>query len=308
MRGDCLGANRLNADVRTPHMDALAARGVNLPRHFTTFPKCVPARVSLATGRYPHTGGYRTIHQHLPADRPNVLKTLLEGGYAAAVFGLNHCWEHLFEASQTPPELKPGQRGLRVDHHSWTAGHRAIYEDCRTRLRPPAGSRARADLDRPLTAATDYDGSADLHWDSEAVTRQAVHFLTGSDAAAGGGGAWDGTRPFFMQVNWSPPHPPYAAPEPWYSMFDPDRIEAFPHRLPDGAPLALRKQREHRTGADADNGLLRRMQAVYYGMIARVDEQVGRVLAALGARGGGGGHGGALDLGPRRLCGAVRAG
>lgn len=30
MRGDCLAANRLNPDAQTPHLDALAARGVNL--------------------------------------------------------------------------------------------------------------------------------------------------------------------------------------------------------------------------------------------------------------------------------------
>ena len=136
MRGDCLGASGENPDIRTPHMDALASRGVNLARHFTCFPKCVPARVSMMTGRYPHTDGFRTIQQHLPADRPNLLAQLIEAGYESAVFGLNHCWENMLEASHTPPELEPGQRGLRVDHHSWTRGYREVYDECQRSLAP----------------------------------------------------------------------------------------------------------------------------------------------------------------------------
>ena len=68
-------------------------------------------------------------------------------------------------------------------------------------------------------------------------------------------------------------------------MYDPDAIEAYPHALPEGAPLSLRKQRELRTGEDADRALLRKMQAVYYGMISRVDEQMGQIIRALDAAG-----------------------
>ena len=111
MRGDCLGANQLNGDIQTPHMDALADRGVNLMRHFTTFPKCVPARVSMMTGRYCHTDGFRTIFEHLPADRPNLLKSVLDHGYQTAVFGLNHAWEHMLEASHTRPNSRQDNKG-----------------------------------------------------------------------------------------------------------------------------------------------------------------------------------------------------
>ncbi|MEO0963741.1 MAG: sulfatase-like hydrolase/transferase [Planctomycetota bacterium] len=272
MRGDCLGANELNPDIRTPHMDHLAARGVNLTRHFTCFPKCVPARISMMTGRYAHTDGFRTIQQHLPADRPNVLKTLLDLGFETAVFGLNHVWEHLFEASHTPPTLAAGQQGLRIDHHSWTAAFRDIYDDCQADAPDPAIWRDRVDLDRPLTSDTDYRGDVDWHWSSEAVTRQAIRMLTE---------VRDPDRRLYLQVNLSPPHPPYAAPQPWYARYDPDSIEPFPHDLPKGAPLSLRAQREHRTGLHPDAGLLRRMQAVYYAMIERVDEQVGRIVQAI---------------------------
>ena len=40
--------------IRTPNLDALAARGVRFADAYTNSPICVPARASLATGRYPH--------------------------------------------------------------------------------------------------------------------------------------------------------------------------------------------------------------------------------------------------------------
>jgi choline-sulfatase len=46
----CCG-NRL---VRTPHLDALAARGTRFRWAYCNCPICVPLRASLATGRYAH--------------------------------------------------------------------------------------------------------------------------------------------------------------------------------------------------------------------------------------------------------------
>lgn len=40
--------------VKTPNLDRLAARGTRFSNAYTTSPICVPARSSLATGRYPH--------------------------------------------------------------------------------------------------------------------------------------------------------------------------------------------------------------------------------------------------------------
>ena len=40
--------------VKTPNLDALAARGTRFPKAYTPSPICVPARASFATGLYPH--------------------------------------------------------------------------------------------------------------------------------------------------------------------------------------------------------------------------------------------------------------
>ena len=269
MRGDCLAANRLNPDIHTPHLDAFATSGVNFSRHYTSFPKCVPARVSLTTGRYCHTDGYRNIFQHLPASAPDLLASLLNRGYEIALFGKNHCWENLLEATHTPPELAPGQSGHRIAHHSWTSSFRPIYEQLQSELAPSPSARATHLADPVKPFAT--------HWADEAYTRQSIHFL---DTVR------DPTRPFYLHVNIESPHPAYAA-EPAGSpfLYDPDSITRFTPGAPTDAPLSLRAMREVRLQGKNDEATLRRIQAAYYGMISRVDEQIGRILAALEAQG-----------------------
>lgn len=44
--------------VQTPHLDRLAARGTRFTNAYTTCPICVPARASLASGRYVHQTGH----------------------------------------------------------------------------------------------------------------------------------------------------------------------------------------------------------------------------------------------------------
>ncbi len=41
-----------HALVRTPHLDRLAASGARFSAAYTNCPICVPARASVATGRY----------------------------------------------------------------------------------------------------------------------------------------------------------------------------------------------------------------------------------------------------------------
>jgi len=47
-----------NPVIQTPNLDRLARRGARFTRAYTTCPICVPARASLATGRYVHQIGY----------------------------------------------------------------------------------------------------------------------------------------------------------------------------------------------------------------------------------------------------------
>jgi len=50
-RGDCLGLYKNAHPVMTPHLNQLAAEGVNFTRAYADCPICMPQRVTMLTGR-----------------------------------------------------------------------------------------------------------------------------------------------------------------------------------------------------------------------------------------------------------------
>jgi arylsulfatase A-like enzyme len=70
-------------------------------------------------------------------------------------------------------------------------------------------------------------------------------------------------RPFFCYLSWGPPHTPYRAPE-QYQKYDPAKLELRPN-----VPEAMR------------NNKVRQGLAGYYDLCGALDDQLGRVLAAL---------------------------
>ncbi len=256
MRGDCAGFMG-NPDIRTPNFDAFARQGVVFERHMTVFPKCVPARINLMTGRYSHTDGYRTINQLMLPGEPNLLDRFQENGYETAVFGKNHCWDReTFESD--------------IDYRS----HKPPYDEFMEGRPGMVETEPDPDGARPLDleGGWHYVGSNTRHMPDEAYAEQAVDFLTNRR---------DRSRPFFLQLNFESPHPVYGVEEPWFSMYDRDAVEPWPHQLPKNAPLPMVKQREVRTGLEDRSDAAREVQCVYYGMISKVDHLFGPVLEAI---------------------------
>jgi choline-sulfatase len=93
-RWDAMGCS--GGWVDTPNLDRLAAEGVRFTRCVTTSPICVPARLSLATGLYPHnTGVWRNVHYTMPPETDNWMRELKRLGYRTSVFGKTHLHPHV---------------------------------------------------------------------------------------------------------------------------------------------------------------------------------------------------------------------
>src|SRR5690242_11119786 len=81
-----------NAQVRTPSLDRLAQSGLTYDLTFTPHPLCVPARVSMWTGAYPHDHGVRTNELRTSRAVDNYLRSFKCAGYRLALFGKDHCF------------------------------------------------------------------------------------------------------------------------------------------------------------------------------------------------------------------------
>lgn len=80
-----------NQEVRTPNIDAVAAKGRRYTQAFLTASSCSPSRSSIITGRYPHNlGPAAELHLGISPKIPWVTTTLMEHGYYTALVGKNH--------------------------------------------------------------------------------------------------------------------------------------------------------------------------------------------------------------------------
>jgi arylsulfatase A-like enzyme len=79
--------------VRTPNIDALAAKGVRFDNAYVTASSCSPSRCSIITGRYPHNTGAPELHMDLPEGQFMFPEALKEAGYYSVLSGKWHMGE-----------------------------------------------------------------------------------------------------------------------------------------------------------------------------------------------------------------------
>jgi choline-sulfatase len=87
--------------------------------------------------------------------------------------------------------------------------------------------------------------------------------------------------PFALYLALEMPHPPYTLPAEFYDMYDPaDVPPLYPYDLPD-APSLRKFIREYLQLDKVSDAMLRKINAVYLGMISYSDWVLGRLLDAM---------------------------
>ena len=134
-----------NPDAPTPHLDALASRGVRFENAYTTCPLCCPARASFWTGRLPHetgvlSNGREWTVEPVGSDVATVGSIFAAGGYRAVHFGKTHDAGSLrgFEVADRGREVVEGPAAF--PYNDDTFGDVSVMRQCLEFLRrPPRG-------------------------------------------------------------------------------------------------------------------------------------------------------------------------
>ena len=261
-RADHLGVHGRHP-LSTPAIDAIAARGIRLERHYVAMPICMPNRATLLTGRMPSRHGVRHNGIELPLHNVTVPELLADAGWRTALVGK----AHLQNFTPVPPqygadpppagarEPSPALRSARRDTDD-LAGHgqedAERWADPSFRMRLPYYGFDTVDL---VTRHGDRCGGDYLRW----ALAQAPDFarLTGPQAAlpAPGYTTREGWRtrvpealypttyveqrtierlrefartpdvPFFLVCSFPDPHHPWTPPGRYWDRYRPDDVE-----------------------------------------------------------------------------------
>jgi len=271
-RRDSLGC--YGGAAATPAVDGLAADGVRFERAYTPTAICSPARASVVSGVRPQRHGIlRNAGEgtDLASAFPCYPGRLREAGYDAWLAGK---W-HLGEPPATfglDGEHYPGWF-YPEDHEDYLA-----YLDARD-LPPLTPDRLRdpVPVEDGLAGALDTRPRAASF--TSFVTERAIERI---DACAAS------DAPFYGSVHYYGPHNPYYLPEPYWSMYDPAEValpESAVRETFEGKPWVHRVQRDVSGLDDVPLAEWRRLIAAYRGYVSFIDDELGRLLDALAARG-----------------------
>ena len=256
---------------QTPNLDRLAGRGVRFERCFTPNPICSPTRASMMTGTLPHTHGMvdctHTVEPYrskFNADLPFWTRNLRAAGYRIGYFGKWH-----IERSERLEDF-----GIAT-YETNLAGYRDHcaglgVETGHGELDPVCAVQQKGYRDFLLYGVTDRP---------EEATRPYYLYSRGIDFIRQAAKTPD--RPWAVFVSTTEPHDPYIAPRGCYERYDPSalpRPASFDDDLADRPSIYRICQGVWR---DLEWPQFAEATACYYGSCSHLDDQVGRILAAL---------------------------
>jgi arylsulfatase A-like enzyme len=271
LRYDCLGANG-NRIVRTPNIDRLAGQSANLTNTFVQAPVCVPSRISFFTGRYPHSHKNRVNYTPCDAREVMIQRRLQQAGYQTGSVGKLHFYPPTAAHARTTGFDKvllddaQGKLDQYSDYVSWRKLH-----DPQAHVPYDATVKNRRDGGNPRRAAIDYEFTQTA-W----VGEQSCEMIRTFAAAR---------KPFFLFSSFFKPHSPRTVPAPFDSMYnDLDIPMAPPASIEYIQSLPKPVQAQILRGKpryNMDRTLLQWDYRSYYGLVAAVDRQIGRILEEL---------------------------
>ncbi len=251
-----------DAVIRTPHLDALAQRGIMFDNAYCAAPLCVPSRMTFLTSRHCSDINVWTNAGTLASDIPTFAHALGAGGYETVLAGRMHYYG---------PDQHHGFHQRLVGDVSPT-----IWGGSGAPLRPiPPGStgQVRRAVEIAGPGRTAYQAFDD------AVMEAARDYLLEKAQE-------DSDQPFCLVAGFVLPHCPFIAPKELYDYYY-DRVEMpeIPEGYLENLHPVMKQWRERRGIEDLTEEEIRAARAGYYGIVEYFDSRVGGVLEALNEAG-----------------------
>jgi arylsulfatase A-like enzyme len=259
MRPDVMGAVG-HPVVQTPHLDSLARDGVVFTRAVVGYPICVVSRAELFTGCCAFKTGVQYAGQRLDPQLALWPDTLRRNGYRTWFTGKWHNDGH------------PHQRGFESTDSLFSSGG----DQTRVPLPDHAGRKATGYVGWTFKSddgVVEKDKGVGLTPDTDRfITDGAIRLIQRKPS-----------EPFFLQVSLTGPHDPRIEPRGYEARYDPAKVVLATN-------FAAQHPFDHGNAGGRDEILLttprqpdevRAELAVYYAVVANIDEQIGRIVTAL---------------------------
>lgn len=283
--------------LHTPHIDALAKRGVQFNKAYVQSPVCGPSRMSAYTGRYVRSHGSTWNGMPLRVGEPTLGDHLRQAGARAVLVGKTHmvadqegmAWlgidpdseigvrvsECGFEAFERDDGLHPDsarQRWSAYDDYLVNLGYTSEnpWEDF---------ANSGVDADGELLSAWLLKNSRlaanvpEEHSETAYMTDRAMDFMAQAQA--------DG-QPWMCHLSYIKPHWPYIVPAPYHNMYGPEHIinpiRSDAERDVDH-PLLRAYQNARVCKSFSRDHVREHVIPAYMGLIKQLDDNLGRLFA-----------------------------
>ena len=253
--------------VKTPNLDALAARGTRFTNAYTNNPICVPSRAAFQTGIYTHRVRYWDNSIAYDGGVDGWGHQLQTAGYRVESIGKLHYRREEdplgFDLKHIPMYIKEGVGSV-------TAA-----------IRDPLPDLAPGAQDKPGFAATACAGDSSYTQYDRKVSELSCGWL----AERGSNGD---ERPWALFASFLSPHYPLTVPQEFFDMYAADDMPD-PKLDPNAGYVQhpwvkiLSERQPHANCLTPE--LSRTAYAAYLGLCSFVDDQIGRVISALDAAG-----------------------
>lgn len=246
-----------NPMVKTPNLEALAEKGCLFQHAYTPYPVCVPSRVALFTGRYPHTNGSRSNGILLREEEMDMLTLLKDAGYKTGLSGKNHCFR------------KPG---LDKFDYTYLVSHGGpLQESADPEVEGAKRFLVESQVMRKAFGA-EVNPFPPEKLGTAITADHAIEFIEKYR-----------DEPFFLWFSIADPHTPIQTSEPYASMYPPDKVPLPPQVQDELESKPVDQQIACRAFAadKVTEEQMRKVISIYYGMNTYIDAEVGRVLKRL---------------------------